>query len=575
MKQTTIQASVNHRPQALKLGPRVRLLARYAGFVSLCSVWGGSVTVACGGDRFESCQASRTCDPVEAGGAGGGAGEGALPAGGSAGERASGGNGVTSGSGGAFQGEAGQAGQAGEPVDAEPDEDVEPEGSECDEDADCSDARYCSGVERCSAGRCLTGTDPCAGIDTEHCRVECDEVAEQCLVDALDQDGDGFASAACAAAPGDDCDDNDSAVHPDASETCDGIDNDCDGLGDLQDGFALAGTTRVLAEGTEVDVAWSPELEQFGVAIAGPGRFGMLASNGSVTAIGEGTALGPDPRISWSSGWFAVSGEASFNSTVRLTQLVNGDGVSSEPFPLAYGPSDFTPWVEGGWLEVTFGTLEGDDAYRLRVDVQPVSGEALPGGALGPVVDFSTLQLIEASIATQGKRSAVVWESDGVIDWSRLSVTFTASEPEQLATDAGVPDIAAAGSGYALAWPTTEGFAVALRGVDGNEICGPLAVPFGDGGSALNHQLRLAADTNQVFLLAADPEAGVGLFRFDLGCRLLDHTLLAEALEAPSDPALALGGGLLALGWSGADEDAEGVTARHARTRLVTDLLCE
>jgi hypothetical protein len=65
------------------------------------------------------------------------------------------------------------------------------------------------------------------------------------------------------------------------------------------------------------------------------------------------------------------------------------------------------------------------------------------------------------------------------------------------------------------------------------------------------------------------------LFRFDLGCRLLDHTLLAEAVEAPSDPALALGGGLLALGWSGADEDADGVTARHARTRLITDLLCE
>lgn len=44
----------------------------------------------------------------------------------------------------------------------------------------------------------------------------------------IDQDGDGSPAAL-------DCDDGDPGRHPGASEACDGVDSDCDGLDDLED----------------------------------------------------------------------------------------------------------------------------------------------------------------------------------------------------------------------------------------------------------------------------------------------------------------------------------------------------
>ena len=44
----------------------------------------------------------------------------------------------------------------------------------------------------------------------------------------VDADGDGFNEL-------EDCDDGDAAVNPEATETCDGLDNDCDGEADEAD----------------------------------------------------------------------------------------------------------------------------------------------------------------------------------------------------------------------------------------------------------------------------------------------------------------------------------------------------
>jgi hypothetical protein len=72
----------------------------------------------------------------------------------------------------------------------------------------------------------------CDGLDDD-----CDEAVDEGLSQYADEDGDGFGDpdnvvgcddSAGAATVGDDCDDGDAEVNPDAEERCDDLDNDCD-----------------------------------------------------------------------------------------------------------------------------------------------------------------------------------------------------------------------------------------------------------------------------------------------------------------------------------------------------------
>ncbi len=102
------------------------------------------------------------------------------------------------------------------------------DGSVMDADAggcgSCDDGIFCNGLEVCLDGACVPGDPPCLSGTT------CDEAADRCVTDCgadADADGDGVDSVDCG---GTDCDDSDPGRFPGNTEVCDdaGIDEDCD-----------------------------------------------------------------------------------------------------------------------------------------------------------------------------------------------------------------------------------------------------------------------------------------------------------------------------------------------------------
>jgi hypothetical protein len=104
----------------------------------------------------------------------------------------------------------------------------------CTSAAQCDDGLFCTGVEACVDGACVPGIAMACDDGAACTRDACSESLRRCVSSVPDADGDGAADAACldgSGTPlGDDCADDDANRFPDNAEVCDalGHDEDCD-----------------------------------------------------------------------------------------------------------------------------------------------------------------------------------------------------------------------------------------------------------------------------------------------------------------------------------------------------------
>jgi hypothetical protein len=145
------------------------------------------------------------------------------------------------------------------PADTPADVPTDTIGMPCTTDEECDMHTFCDGDEYCHPSGVCRRSPPPDCDDSDDCTADsCDPVADACVNELIDGDGDLHAPESCG---GDDCDDADSTVYAGAPETCgDGLDQDCDGVDNVAGECACA---IPLAPGT-VDGTTSPMPNNYG-----------------------------------------------------------------------------------------------------------------------------------------------------------------------------------------------------------------------------------------------------------------------------------------------------------------------
>jgi hypothetical protein len=544
------------------------------------------LAVSCGED-FQDCATSRTCKPssggagnagTSSGGAGGrggagSAGDGATGGKAAAGEGGEGAQGGTSSGGrGGSGADATDAGGAGESGAAGVGGDGNALPTTCDRDADCADDNACNGTETCEANECVAGTPvECANAEPEHCAVSCETVDGEAVCGhvGLDHDDDGYKSAACSLNAGDDCNDDDPAVHPGAAEYCDGADGDCDLQADAdEDEVLVMGEVDVLvAHDDPSQSVLSASIAGFGEkATANPNSMfavawthsfddckqwqtNLIANDASLTRVmGTTTCLATGSaaidvvaRPEVLTVVMASSGAPRTYYVVSSTKIASG-GPSTLPPALSFKGSEYRLLYLNGLATSSVRRLRySSELERIGEDiVDPVGQHIALDGAQGSAVwtlrESPTLDRVYADIG------------DGVVALS--SATTSASHP-------------------LMAWSEDNEFAVAWRYADGSmrfkhfdDAC---EVGAGEG---FPGELT-ATSKGYVLVSLSENEHEIVAQLIGPSCKLGPRTIVARVEGSSGDelsePKIAVTGGYLRAIWKRATGDGTALESRQFR----------
>ena len=444
----------------------------------------------------------------------------------------------------------------------------------CSDTTDCDDGDPCNGLETCdtAAGTCKPGTSPCApASDPAHCEVICTNQGGQAACGketARDGDGDGHGDSQCAAAPGDDCDDTNKDVHPGATEVCDGIDGDCDGASDIDDGFPLGGTPFNVAAPPGADAvrpqaAWAPGANKLGVVWTDfrGSAFQVFFSLYSET----GAPIVSDVVVSstqFEAQHGVVASDGKSFGVAFVGEITGARHVFFRQFDLNGKPTTSTVQVSANAVEpdaspgITLDSVGYLVTWKRRVTV------------IGKPIDLVQARKIDASGSTPGNEIQIqaasaprVWgyhvvrngpeymhltahSADGLTSATDLALVRTDSQFVQ--TYKGTPGTSAGGYGFPLlssldkgvmaAFALSAGFGFSQLRTDGSVDCGPvlsnkLTAPVELGGlGALNDTALAVAHVSM-----GVNQAEIRLLRFDSKCQEFATIDVAGAKVTPAD----------------------------------------
>lgn len=429
----------------------------------------------------------------------------------------------------------------------------------------------------------------CANDDEVHCDVSCTESggAPSCAISAKDADDDGYRAAACAASPGNDCDDSTDLASPGATELCDGLDNDCDGFADARDSaLALAGVPILLVGGSDMrrsDLAWH---------------------NSDFFIVADGKTANETTSVTHIYGGFAAAASSGTYGILTLTKLIEGstDIYYRQPRVESAGGvlggvilmdgrswgTNFVTFANSGSL-LTTTSIEGGppgggdltkngNAFVVTSHRAPTSSDTsytytfATGATNGNVSNVKTKTgmagtVAQQSVAQSGTRTAAVFtdESPGgpsvsLMLWSNAN---NITGPIQLASPGRNAGIAALASGnFAVAWATSGGFRLQVRATNGNDVvCDSQDVAFGNG--TLDSLDGVAVAESPIGIIVFATDQGTTRGRADLFVLGQDCQLESQAgksvfnrndgtydFDRPHLPKIAVGQGKLGLAWT-------------------------